>query len=228
MKPYPMPISRRRFLLCFVALCVAFTPAFIFALWAHRVEPASALILYLVGGVSRPLATLLLFYIGVYIGIFILFGIIAYALARLIPHRVVRGLILLVFLALPIASSFARVVHSEDNFYSSGTYTFWGAVHRYLEVNRIAGFSVDANLTGRWWFQNYVDGHQAEIVIYPDHTFTDLDGTRIGVWDIDDEHLVMRHEHRSEHSDYWQLPVVDHCLHGVNTPGQRMALWRLP
>lgn len=134
---HDMPLSLRSFLLCFVALCVAFVPVFIFVNFWTFILPISALALTV--SWSRLEWSLLLsigIYVSVYIGLFTGVGALAYVLIRRVPRRSVRIILLSILLSLPVLSSFARVITYGGLRWGGGTYTFWEAVHRYFEKRR--------------------------------------------------------------------------------------------
>ena len=128
-----MPIGHRAFLVIFVALCVAFVPVVFYAGFYASMEPASALILRILRKRLNRVSWLLGIHVSVYIGFFTGVGTLAYILVRLVPGRAVRLFLLVVILALPFVCSFARVLTYSSIQGSGGTYTFWGAVHRYFE-----------------------------------------------------------------------------------------------
>ena len=128
-----MPISLRGFLVCFVTLCVAFVPVLFYAGLYLSIEPASAFILLIFTHRLDRISWWLGFHVSVYIGVFTAIGALAYVLVRLLPWRPTRLLLLVVLLALPVISSFARVLTYSSIQGSGGTYTFWGAAHRYFE-----------------------------------------------------------------------------------------------
>lgn len=68
-----------------------------------------------------------------YVGAFTTIGALAYFLVRFLPWRAAQWLSFAILLSVPVACSFARVLTYASIQGSSGTYTFWEAVHRYFE-----------------------------------------------------------------------------------------------
>ena len=131
-----MPITLRSFVLCFVALCVAFVPVLFWAGLVASIEPASSLLLRIPEFGFDPMAWFVGIHVSIYIGIFMGIGALAYVLIRLLPWQTVRIVLLLIVLLLPVLSSFARVLTYSSIQGRGGTYTFWEAVHRYFEKRR--------------------------------------------------------------------------------------------
>jgi hypothetical protein len=128
-----MPVTLRSFLICFVALCIAFVPVLYYAGLYASIEPASALILHTLEHRIDRASWFIGIHVSIYIYAFTAIGALAYVLVRLLPWRAVRVLLVAALLALPITSSFARVITYSCIQGSGGTYTFWTAVHRYFE-----------------------------------------------------------------------------------------------
>ena len=131
-----MPISLRGFLLCFVGLCIAFVPVLFYAGILVCIEPASALMLEVVRLGFGRISWLIGIHISVYIGLFIALGALVYVLDSLLPWMFLRVLLLCIVLVLPVLSSFARILTYGSIQGRGGTYTFWEAVHRYIEKRR--------------------------------------------------------------------------------------------
>ena len=128
----PMPLSRLRFLLCFVSLCVAFVPV----PWFGRddlvaIAPVSALIFIILCTGWNPIAAWMSFYALFHVGAFTVIGALACFLTRFLPWRAAQWSSLAVLLSLPVACSFARVL--TDIRAGEDTYTFWEVVHRLIE-----------------------------------------------------------------------------------------------
>jgi len=128
-----MSISLRGFLVCFVALCVAFVPVLFNAGLYLSIEPVSAFILHIFTHRLDRISWWLGLHVGVYTCVFSAIGALACVLLLFLPWRPIRLLLLAMLFALPVISSFARVLTYSSIQGSGGTYTFWGAAHRYFE-----------------------------------------------------------------------------------------------
>jgi len=80
-------------------------------------------------------------------------------------------------------------------------------------------------IVGTWDFENHTDGVKAVVEFRPDNTFL-WNGKQVGVWTTNEKHLVISHDNRGGHQDYYKLPVRDGKLDGTNTPGQKVTITR--
>jgi hypothetical protein len=80
-------------------------------------------------------------------------------------------------------------------------------------------------ILGRWHLENLSDGHKATLDLNADRTFF-VDATRIGVWDVQGNQLILTHDNRGGHQDHFDLPIRDGKLTGGNTVGHTVTLER--
>jgi hypothetical protein len=85
--------------------------------------------------------------------------------------------------------------------------------------------SAKAEIVGTWNFVNHTDGVKAVVEFKADNTLL-WDGKQVAMWTTNDKHLIITHDNRGGHQDYYNLPVRDGKLDGTNTPGQKMTITR--
>ena len=85
--------------------------------------------------------------------------------------------------------------------------------------------SAKAEIVGTWNFFNHTDEVKAVVEFRANNTFF-WNGEQVGVWDTDGKRLIIAHEHRGGHKDFYNLPVSDGKLDGTNTPGQKITITR--
>jgi hypothetical protein len=125
-----MLLERRDFLICFVSACIAFVPVVYIGGLIVCIEPVSALMLHI--GFSR-ISIWIAIHILIYTAAFLGIGTASYALIRRLPWNLAREFALVGLLALPVLSSFARVLTYSSIQGRGGTYNFWEATERYFE-----------------------------------------------------------------------------------------------
>ncbi len=90
-------------------LCICFVPVLFWAGLYASVEPVSALLIESLTGRGGAMSWGILIEGFIYSSAFTCISVLAYALVRLLPWRSARMRVLAVLLALPVASSFARI-----------------------------------------------------------------------------------------------------------------------
>lgn len=91
-----------------------------------------------------------------------------------------------------------------------------------LEIDKL---KAKPEIVGKWDFANHTDGVNAVVEFRGNNTFF-WNGKKVGTWDTNDKQLIISHEHRGGHKDYYDLPVRDGKLDGRNTPGQKITITR--
>ena len=84
---------------------------------------------------------------------------------------------------------------------------------------------VKAEIVGTWNFFNHTDEVKAVVEFRANNTFF-WNGVQVGMWDTDGNQLIITHEHRGGHRDFYNLPVRDGKLDGKNTPGHKVTITR--
>lgn len=85
--------------------------------------------------------------------------------------------------------------------------------------------STKADIVGTWDFINHTDGVKSVVEFKGNNTFF-WNGEQVGMWDTNGKHLIITHDNRGGHQDYYNLPVRDDKLDGTNTPGQKVTITR--
>ena len=86
-------------------------------------------------------------------------------------------------------------------------------------------FSAAATIVGTWNFVNHTDGVKYVAEFKANNTFF-WDGRQVGVWTINGDKLIITHDNRGGHQDYYNLPVRDGKLDGRNRPGDSITITR--
>ena len=66
---------------------------------------------------------------------------------------------------------------------------------------------------------------KAVIEFRADNTFL-WEGEQVGMWTTNGKQLILTHDNRGGHQDYYDLPVRDGKLDGTNTPNQKITITR--
>jgi len=85
--------------------------------------------------------------------------------------------------------------------------------------------SAKAAIVGAWNFVNHNDGVKYVADFKADNSFL-WDGRQVGMWTINGDKLIITHDNRRGHQDYYDLPVRDGKLDGRNTAGDRVTITR--
>jgi len=85
--------------------------------------------------------------------------------------------------------------------------------------------SAKANIAGAWNFVNHTDGVKSVVEFKANHAFR-WNGKHVGMWNINDKQLIITHDNRGGHQDYYNLPIRDGKLDGTNTPRQKITITR--
>ena len=85
--------------------------------------------------------------------------------------------------------------------------------------------SAKAEIVGTWNFVNHNDGVKYVAGFRADNSFL-WDGKQVGMWTINGDKLIITHDNRRGHQDYYDLPVRDGKLDGRNTAGDRVTITR--
>src|SRR5678815_429049 len=85
--------------------------------------------------------------------------------------------------------------------------------------------SAKAEIVGTWNFVNHNDGVKYVAGFRADNSFL-WDGKQVGMWTINGDKLIITHDNRRGHQDYYDLPVREGKLDGRNTAGDRVTITR--
>ena len=86
-------------------------------------------------------------------------------------------------------------------------------------------FSAKAGIVGTWNFVNHTDGVEAVVEFRTDNTFV-WNGNQVGLWTTNGKQLIITHDNRGGHQDFYNLPVHEGKLDGTNTPGHKVTITR--
>jgi hypothetical protein len=129
-------MSRRIFVVWFVALSATFVPVLFWAGIFSSIVPTFCIFLSMFGHRVKAITWWQLAHVLVYLSIFAGFALAVFRVASFIPGQVLRQSLLVLILLLPVLSSFARVLTYSSIQGGGGTYNFWTAVERYFEKRR--------------------------------------------------------------------------------------------
>jgi hypothetical protein len=125
-------MNKKQFVSLFTLLCAAFVPVVLVAGLSWCFLPLSGILIELPKWSIRDVWLPMLFVTG-YISLYIGLGIYLYWVIDGIPETKMRLFAAVFMLALPIACSFAHVLHCGSIRGGSGRYSFWEALTHWFK-----------------------------------------------------------------------------------------------